>query len=231
MASRRRWQLILTGAAVLANLGAGPVVTYHRTKVRPLPGLPVHEYVYGGISTTTSAHSLTALLIEERLPVDGAARPGRAKVKVFQLARRTMQLDHCSLSRVALVLEENGDWTLSLRADQNPWMTGPDREVSTPTQLRGPVSALEPPIPERRLHTEGLKRNQFFVKVRFYGAYPVREEVPGLAPGKPVLFELPTAAFWVQRGYPYNFWARGNLFLASRHFDLIDRVEVEFSYR
>jgi hypothetical protein len=67
--------------------------------------------------------------------------------------------------------------------------------------------------------------------VRCYGAFPLREEVPGLAPGKPVLFELPPASFWVQRGVPYDFWAKQPLPDVSQYFDLIDRVEVEFSYR
>ena len=49
--------------------------------------------------------------------------------------------------------------------------------------------------------------------------------------GKPVLVELPTAMFWVQRGYPYDFFARQPQRDVAQYFDLIDRVEVEFSYR
>jgi hypothetical protein len=37
--------------------------------------------------------------------------------------------------------------------------------------------------------------------------------------------------FWVQRGNPYDFWARQPLPDVGRYFDLVDRVEVEFSYR
>ena len=103
--------------------------------------------------------------------------------------------------------------------------------VSTPVHLPGAVSALKAPIPNLGKETDSLKRNQFFVKVRCYGGYPVREALPALAPGKPVLFELPTAIFWVQRGYPYDFWAKQPLRAVAQYFDLIDRVEVEFSYR
>ena len=47
----------------------------------------------------------------------------------------------------------------------------------------------------------------------------------------PHFFELPTAVFWVQRGYPFDFWAQQPLPAVSQFFDVIDRVEVEFSYR
>ena len=89
-----------------------------------------------------------------------------------------------------------------------------------------------PPGPIMTKETEGLKRNQFFVKVRCYGNYSVADAQPALAPPKPVLFELPTAVFWVQAAVtPYDFWARQPLPDVSRYFDLIDRVEVEFWYR
>src|SRR5205823_3515617 len=98
------------------------------------------------------------------------------------------------------ILHESGDWTLSFRADQNPWMTGPDHAVSASVVLPGAATALKGPVPTLPKETNGFKRNQFFVKVRCYGNYPVRDAQPALAPGKPVFFELPTAAFWVQRG-------------------------------
>src|SRR5262249_47803259 len=154
----------------------------------------------------------------------------RESVKLFQLSKPTVALDHCSLSRVALTLHETGEWSLSLRADQNPWMTGPMREVSNPKQLQG-VSALRSTAPNLAKETDSLKRNQFFVKVRCYGSFKLKEELTATSPGKPVLVELPTAMFWVQRGYPYDLMEKKQMREIARYFDLIDRVEVEFSYR
>ena len=227
----RYWRLLFGMVAVVGSAGAG--VTYHRARPGCLPGLPCHEYVYGDISPPVSVFSLDPVMLDRVQPTAPGVPSGvvRERVKFFQMPVTTVRLDHCSLSRVVLTLHESGHWTLSLRADQNPWMTGPGHVVSTSVQLPGAVSALRPPIPNLPKETDGLKRNQFLVKVRCYGGYPVREALPALAPGKPVLFELPTAIFWVQRGYPYDFWAKQPLPAVSQYFDLVDRVEVEFSYR
>jgi hypothetical protein len=189
--------------------------------------------VYGSISQAKSVFSLDPVALDRTQPSAPGVPPGivRERVKFFQLSETKVQLDHCSLSGVVLTLHESGEWTLSLRADQNPWMTGPDHQVSAPPQAAGATSAVLPASPNLGKETDSLKRNQFFVKVRCYGGYAAREAQPALAPGKPVLFELPTAQFWVQRGYPYDFWAKQPLRDVSRYFDLIDRVEVEFSYR
>ncbi|MBI1913277.1 MAG: hypothetical protein HYS12_00740 [Planctomycetes bacterium] len=244
MNASTRWQFVVAATAVLCSTGAG--VSYHRTKARPLCGLPCYDYQHGSVSPSVTAQSFTAVLVEQRVPFSPGVPPAgtptdvlqgatplvlRERVKYFQLPVAQMQVNHCSLSRVALTLHESGSWALSMRADQNPWMTGQDNEVSTPVQLRGAVSALNPPIPPRRLESNGLKRNLFIVKVRCYAAYPLTETLPALAPGKPVLFELPVQEFWVQRGVPYDFWAAQGLPAARQYFDLIDRVEVEFSYR
>lgn len=233
----RRWCL----AAALAALG-GLGATYHKTRPLLLPGLPDHAYVHGTISTQDRARSTTGILIEQRQPfspgtpaVGGRApAPGevvRERIKVFQLDRERLQVDHCSVSGLAVILHESGYWTMSLRADQNAWMTDHQRDVSTDLHLRGPATGLRPPIPDLSLETNGLKRNQFFLKVRCCGAFPMTEPVGTTAPGKPVLFALPTAMFWVQRGYPVDLWDRKPLRDVRQYFDLVDRVEVDFSYR
>jgi hypothetical protein len=227
---RRNWLLVIGSLALAGSVGAG--VTHHKMRPEYLPGLPNNEYVYGNVPQQTTIFTLDAIPLPRTQPSDpGAIGTVRERVKFFQLPVTQVQLDHCYLSRVALALHENGTWTLSMRADQNPWMTGVKNEVSTPVQLPGAVSSLRPPIPTLTKETNSLKRNQFFIKVRCYGGYPVYEALPALAPGKPVLFELPTAIFWVQRGYPYDFWAKQALPAVGQYFDVIDRVEVEFSYR
>ena len=221
---------LVLATAALYGMGAG--VTYHTTRPGCVCGLPCYDYVHGGASQPVSVFSLDAVpLVGTPPPVGGTAAAAGERVKYFQLSQTTMQLDHCFLSRVVLVLSDTGEWTLSLRADQNPWMTGPGNVSSTPVQLPGGATALRPPIPDLTKETEGLKRNLFFLTVRCYGGYTVREQQPALAPGKPVLFRLQPAPFWVQRGQPYDFWDREATPDVARYFDQIDRVEVEFSYR
>jgi hypothetical protein len=202
-------------------------------RARPLCGLECNEYVYGDIKGPSSVFSLDPVTISDRPPAGPGAPRGlvRERIKFFQMSQSGVAIDHCSLSQMSLTLHESGFWTLSLRAHQNPWMTGPLHEVSGPGQLIGAVNAWQGTAPRLPMETDSLKRNQFFVKVRCYTGYGVRDTLPAVGPGKPVLFELPTAIFWVQRGYPYDFWAKQPMPAVAQYFDLIDRVEVEFSYR
>jgi hypothetical protein len=239
MTPARHWHLLLAGTALLATTGAW--VSYHRTRTDCCPGLPCYDYQHDGFGGSKSVQSQIAVLIEQRLEVNPAAPPAgktslpprvlRDRIKYYQLPQSKMQIDHCSLSRVALTLHENGYWTLSLGADQNPWMTGQRQEASSPTQTRGTVNSVRAPIPPLTKQTNDLKRNLFRVKIRCYGGYPLQENRPELSGGKPVLFELEPDPFWVQRGIPYDYWKSGATVAAQRFFDVIDRVEVEFSYR
>jgi hypothetical protein len=231
MMTYRHGRLALGAVALLAGTGAG--VTYHKARPGCLCGLPCYDYVYGNPQQVVSAFSLDPVPLERTQVTAPGAPAGlvRERVKFFQLAQTRVELEHCALSQVAVTLHESGEWTLSLRAEQNWWMTGPKNEVSTPVQLPGAVTAQRPPIPNLAKETEGLKRNLFTVRVRCYGGYPLRDALPAAAPGKPVLFELPPAQFWVQRGVPYTFWAKQPLPAAAQFFDLVDRVEVELSIR
>lgn len=238
MTGRRRKRLAWATAAVLGV--SGVAATRHCTRPACCPGLPGYDYQFGTVAPPVVTVSLPEVTVEGRPPFTPGVPPDgltivpapvvRGRVKYFQLGQARIENNHCFLSQVAVTLHESGAWTLSLRADQNPWMTGPRHEVSTPVQLRGAVSALQPPIPPLVLETNSLKRNLFMVKVRCYGAYRLREAVPTATTGKPVLFELPPAIFWVQRGVPYDFWNQQPLPAVSQNFDLIDRVEIEFSY-
>jgi hypothetical protein len=240
MAARKRWQVVLAATTVLGVSGA--VTNRHCVQTPCCPGLPYCDYQYGQpLSPPVIAVSLPALTIDQRPPYSPGVAPAgltvlpspviRERIKVFQLGQMLVPNNHCVLSRVVVTLHENGMWIVSMQAEQNPWMTGPRNEVSTPVHLRGAVSAIQPPIPQLPQETNGLKRNQFWVCVRCLGVAPLPENPAVIATAKPVLFQLPIAPFWVQRGVPYNFFDQHYLPAVRQFFDQVDRVEVEFRYR
>jgi hypothetical protein len=203
------------------------------TKPRCETGIP--NYAYRGSSTLSnpaSALSEAGVLMEmlDRPPVaparaaDGStvllpAGP-ELKIRYFQLVQPWIVIDHCALSRVAVTLENDGGYGIAFRADQNP-RPGSGLGVELPK--------LEPG--ERVRYTEYLKRNEFVVRIRGYGAYPLRDERPALAPGKPVLLEFDITPFMVQRGEPYQYFSRGSDERVARYFRYVERIEVEFQYR
>jgi len=129
---------------------------------------------------------------------------------LFQWDAPTLIIDHCSISQPALQLYRNGDWVLSLRADQNPRSDNVGE-----TTYRA---------------TEHIKRNRFAVRLRCYGRFTTEPTEDAVQNGKPVLVEITPAEFWVQNGEPRFLRADGNDDLIIRHFDDIDRVELEFFY-
>ncbi|MBI3467735.1 MAG: hypothetical protein HY000_32405 [Planctomycetes bacterium] len=152
-----------------------------------------------------------------RVGMIGEPRP-LAHAKLFQFREAALRSDHCSISHIAVRLQENGYWWISLRADQNP------REVP-PVEIATPTMTLEEP----KQFTEHLLRNQFFVRVHCIGGHGPGTE-RGLL-GTPVMVQLEPAPFWVQRGMPYPLIGTGFHPAVVEFYDLIDRVEVEFFYR
>lgn len=151
-----------------------------------------------------------------------------ARVKAYQFVPTSLAIDHCSISRMTLSIDDHGAWRFNFQADQNPQVTLPAAAVAVPTtaQIRG--------MPDVRIkQTEHLKRNLFVVRLRGYGAYSEPLPTPP-APsnqGKPALVALPPVEFWVQRGVPYQGVFEGANANAATFFDQIDRFELEFSYR
>ncbi len=149
------------------------------------------------------------------MPIPGAQLPvQKTLINLYQLDRPSLTIDYCSISRVALQLLNNGTWTLSLRADQNPRDETGEPLLELPDRLT--------------LH---IKRNQFFIKIRCYGSYAVDESTADASTGKPVLLELGPKAFWVQNGQPYDYFHRCFHEDLAKYFAYIDRVEIEFYYR
>ena len=139
---------------------------------------------------------------------------------MFQLATPRLQVDHCSLTRFAVAMHDDGAYQISFRADQNP--------------LPGDNPALPPPAGDggrATLQTGHLRRNLFVVRVRGYAgdAVVAPRGTPGL--GHPAVVEFPVEPFWVQRGVPYPGFVAGRSEAVRRYFALVERVEVEFTYK
>lgn len=233
---KRCWLVL---AVIALGVGSGPDFHPRRTRAKTLHAIPDYGYQHLSYSQPATAKSMPAIgiLAEQRQPFTLGRLPGtvsteqrramtppvsREQVRYFQFPQRELRVDHCSISRVALVLHENAFWTLSLRADQNPWFRGGTRNVLTPVPRNVPVSGLV---------SNGLKRNQFVVRIRCLGAAPLGLTRTDVGPPKPVLLELGPCVFWVQRGQPYSFWRRVAHPDLAKVFDLIDQVEIEFVYR
>lgn len=132
-------------------------------------------------------------------------------IDLYQLDQARLEIDQCEISQVALQLHDDGQWVLSLRADQNRRPDDPAMAEYNP-----------------RLH---IQRNQFTIRLRCLGAFKNEPAAGALAAGKPVLVELDPKPFWVENGEPRYVRTGGGSPLVANHFADIDRVEVEFFYR
>ncbi len=132
-------------------------------------------------------------------------------IELYQLDQPRLTVDQCEISQVALQLHDDGEWVLTLRADQN----------------RRPDDAAAAPY-NPRLY---IKRNQFTVRLRCLGAFKNEPALAALAAGKPVLVDLDPEPFWVENGQPRYVRTCGRSPLIANYFADIDRVEIEFFYR
>jgi hypothetical protein len=249
--------VIATSAICAGIVGADKVRHYH-VAPKQLCGVPPADYQpphpppavvpviaisgLGQILTPPATLASATAAMSLKVPVQTTPR-----IKLFQFNQSTLQVDHCSISRMALTIQDNGLWRLSLQGDQNPVV-----EISTGLTTVQPSSTLnvglpapgKPPLPTapirglpavRLKNTNHLKRNLFVVRVRGLGAYTEPIPVPATPSivGKPVLLDLEPIEFWVQNGVPYPLVAEAEHPYpdVQRFFDLIDRVEIEFSYR
>ena len=108
---------------------------------------------------------------------------------------------------------------MSLRADQNPKLAGgaPAPVPTAPNQPQKQVSHV--------------RRNEFYVVVRGYAHNQVKDAGDRTALGKPLMFRFEMPPFWVQNGIPREMAWEGMSQDVADYFDLVDRVEVEFTYR
>ncbi|HKM56488.1 MAG TPA: hypothetical protein VJY33_23995 [Isosphaeraceae bacterium] len=247
--------LIVSSAGIVSAEG----VRHYRVKPKQLCGIPPADYqppqpppaVVPVVAVSAVGHVLTPPVnpltgtAAMNLQIPGAVANPSPRIKVFQFVPSALQIDHCSISRIAFSLQDNGQWRLSLQADQNPVVenstalttvlpsttTSPDfPSTGKPALATAPIRGL----PAVRLkHTTFLKRNLFVVQIRGLGDFAEQISVPASPPqlGKPVLVAMEPISFWVQNGVPYPLVSEGVVADASRFFDMIDRVELEFSYR
>lgn len=126
------------------------------------------------------------------------------QVKLFQWDQRSITIDHCSIADMVVQLDRSGNWTVNLRAEQNP-----DTNSYNPS-----------------FH---IKRNKFFVRVRLYGdpADGIHRDV---SVGQPVLGQFGISEFWVENGRPKTEVQQGALVMGEGAFDMIKRAEIEFYY-
>jgi hypothetical protein len=253
------------GRSLIATLaiGAGIVsadgVRHYHVKPQRLCGVPPAEYqpprpppvVVPVVAVSSVGYVLTPPLTQASLKEAMSLQvPGKAtkspRIKVFQFTLSSLQIDHCSISRLCLTVYDNGFWRFSCQGDQNPIvetataLTTVQRSATTKELL--PTSG-RPPLPVAQIqglpageakYTAFLKRNLFVIRVRGLGDFREPLPVPPAPPslGKPVLFSLPVIEFWVQNGVPYPLVrTSGPNGDVRQFFDMIDRVEVEFSYR
>ncbi len=199
----------------------------HGGPARPgtLPAIP--DYAYTPDRPDRNVPPAVTVLSLVRVPVAriAGADPlpkGAHPAQMYQLPVPWMQAGHCYLSRVAVMLHDDGTYQLSFRADQNP-RPGPDSPAPPTEFAEGPRLTQQ---------TGQLKRNLFLVRVRGYaGGGTVSGDRPGPNLGRPAVWELPVEPFWVQNGEPYPGFVSGRAEMVRRYFEYIDRVEVEFTYR
>jgi hypothetical protein len=217
---------------VLVGVAGSGVVKRHHVLPQVHCGVPVRDYQkMPGPLTSQPLYSISATADQIRLPITAdLAKAGgvpierQVPVKIYQFPDAELKRDQCSISQVVVTLREDGVWILSLRADQNP------RPAETTAKAAAPKVAKE----KRIKQTEHIARNEFLVRMRCLGVVPpeVKGQQPDgkMAVGRPALATLNSPPFWVQNGVPLNFRWTDNNSDVHQYFDLIDAVEVEFSY-
>lgn len=144
--------------------------------------------------------------------------PVDTTVATFSLLDQVIRVDHCTLSKVSVALYPDGKFVVAFRADQNPQPADPLART-----LRSSVGV------ETGLDPVQFRRNKFFVTVRGYAADPLGER--GIGATKAAVLELPVEPFWVNRGEPYPATVEGTSEAVRRNYKLVERVDVDFTYR
>lgn len=219
--TRRTWKWACAAVCAAACASAGRAEwPRHVAKPKALPGVPGYDY---RPSDVRPAPTVTALSLDKvtLTPAAQLGQPGRKGTQMYQLGQTRLQVDHCFLSRVAVAIHETGEFQISFRADQNP-----QQGTDDPRSPLKPGERLEVP-----LQTSQLKRNTFVVKVRGYAGVPAAPGRPNPPPGAPAVVEFPPMEFVVQRGEPASKTFSGVSAAVEKYFPLVDRIEVEFTYK
>lgn len=201
--------LVLLSVAIPATLPTGtaaPVST---------------ENAQGGVTAIAATVAptplaMTPVAMTPVAPKPTVSPPPAKIIRYWQSAQGDLRVDHCTVSQIAVWIDDQGYWSVNLRAAQDPFV-GLDRQAT----------------PNAR-----FLRNRFHVTVHAYGGDVVKE-TPALALlGKPELFRLEPTPFWVDRSQVKFHRATGYLHGAPRclcakeveQLQFVDRLEVEFRY-
>lgn len=231
--------LQITAAARAAGIGSRRGASHFRSRPKLACGLPCDvDYVHGGANGPALAVSTTALMLPVHDAPDGAdgVLPSGQRAYYYQMSQAELRVDHCAISRVALVIRTDGLWTLSLRADQNrledrdPTLIAVGRPVATDATAPAPSRVILPGATATTRFSEHIKRNLFVVRVRGYPVYTAETSLDA-PPARPVLFELAPESFWVQRREPVFRTFQGSRGEVAEFARSVDRVEVELTYR
>ncbi|WP_417385752.1 hypothetical protein [Gimesia sp.] len=203
--------LVVVGGSFLLTAWAGNLIP-HKVKAKKRCSLGSSYRYQATDSTPVSAVTFTVLNLTDA-EVDSSSNPTNPVpeiTKIYQQSTSGLQLNHCSISNTAILLEQDGSWSINLKATQNPY--------SVPNNLR--------PIYLR------FKRNKFFVTVRGLGSASGAISPDSDDLGRPVLFEQKLEGFWVEQGQTrFIFEQSKKKDLRIRDFyNHIDRVELLFHY-
>lgn len=154
-----------------------------------------------------------------RVTTTSPALPTPTSAATFNLLDQVIRVDHCTVSRVSVTLYPDGKYVIAFRADQNP----PASDPLTPT-LKARGTGLD-----TGLDPAQFRRNKFTLTVRGYAADPLGER--GTRGTKAAVLDLPVEPFWVNRGQAYHGLVEGSSEAVRRNYKLVERVDVDFTYR
>ncbi|AMV37295.1 hypothetical protein [Planctomyces sp. SH-PL62] len=252
---RREWITISAAGLTVGLAAAADDRVRLRTRVKCVPGIPARDYQYRDFSATAFAVSAAAVALApfpavarlrafesrvvaakgEPFVVSGLEAASEAfpavptpgvRANMFQFIDPTsLRIDHCMISEMAAVIDEEGQWVVSLRADQNPILVR--RREGLIDQV------VVDDVRESVLQTNQFLRNLFHVRVFGYAAPASRAATPAVGVTDPAVFEATIPPFWVQRGRPRRMRWTGSMdaVQAARAYGLVDRIGVEFSYQ
>lgn len=234
MRTDRRRFLATSGLTVLGMAGASEPgvrhkVSSHHSRPIALCEIPPYEYLSTLPAASTVAVSQIAELLRSPTLTPGLPAVAGSTLVYFKLVQASLVNGHCSISNVALTIRDDGYWSLGLQADQNPIVpqSNPPLVAASPAPPR--IILRGATLPSR--FTAHIKRNQFIIRVRGYGAYPDLTD-PATPSGRPILFALQIPPFWVERELPLRpLPFEGKNGLIAEYFKSVDRVEVELTYR
>lgn len=208
----KRRALLLAGlSAAPGLLLAGDLLKGRRLRTQLC--LPPYDYPTHRFTTPVSAGSLPA--ISYLIDGSGAAVPGDGdgateRLKTIQMDQSKLENDHCRIAQVTVTVSSRGAWFVHLLATQHPG-------IVLDAQQRPPF--------------ERFQRNLFRVDIRPVGLITLQRTETVSVVGKPEFPIIPPQLFWILKEETKRIQLSGQNQNIARFFDVIEQVEIHFSYR